>query len=68
MGEENHLKFLGTAGARHVVARQIRYSAGTYLRAGGRDIMIDPGPGTLVRCALVVCTPKYDPGAMREPR
>ena len=51
MSEKDTVKFLGTAGARFVVARQARYSAGTLLRLGGMGIMLDPGPGTLVRCA-----------------
>ncbi len=45
------VKFLGTAGARFVVARQLRSSAGTYIETGGLRVMLDPGPGTLVRCA-----------------
>jgi len=45
------VKFLGTAGARFVVARQLRYSAGAYLCLGGQHIILDPGPGTLLRCA-----------------
>lgn len=45
------IKFLGTAGARFVVARQLRSSAGTFVRIGGRNIVLDPGPGTLVRLA-----------------
>ncbi len=51
MSEEPLIKFLGTAGARFVVAKQLRYSAGTFLRLQGKNIMIDPGPGTLLRCA-----------------
>jgi phosphoribosyl 1,2-cyclic phosphodiesterase len=51
MGEKDFVKFLGTAGARFVVARQLRYSAGTFLRLRGKSIMLDPGPGTLVRAA-----------------
>ncbi len=43
------LKFLGTAGARFVVARQLRSSAGLYLYGQGKQVLIDPGPGTLVR-------------------
>jgi len=42
---------LGTAGARFVVARQLRSSAGTFLHLKGLSIMLDPGPGTLARCA-----------------
>jgi len=43
------VKFLGTAGARFVVARQLRFSAGTWLELSGTQILLDPGPGTLLR-------------------
>ena len=59
MSVKDSIKFLGTAGARFVVARQARYSAGTFLRLSGRSIMLDPGPGTLVRCAA--SRPRIDP-------
>ncbi len=52
------IKFLGTAGARFVVSRQMRYSAGVFIRSGGRNIIIDPGPGTLLR--LAKSRPKID--------
>ncbi|MFW5922990.1 MAG: MBL fold metallo-hydrolase [Planctomycetota bacterium] len=58
MNEFPHIKFLGTAGARFVMARQIRYSAGIFLRTGGQNVIIDPGPGTLLRCAR--CRPAID--------
>lgn len=45
------LKFLGTGGARFVVARQLRASGGTVISAGEVTLILDPGPGTLVRCA-----------------
>ena len=45
------IKFLGTAGGRYVVARQLRASGGTYISANGQNIMLDPGPGALVKCA-----------------
>jgi phosphoribosyl 1,2-cyclic phosphodiesterase len=45
------MKFLGTAGARFVVARQLRASGGIFLSAKGESLIIDPGPGTLVKCA-----------------
>lgn len=45
------LKFLGTGGARFVVARQLRASGGTVITAGDVRVVLDPGPGTLVRCA-----------------
>ncbi|MHC4788753.1 MAG: MBL fold metallo-hydrolase [Planctomycetota bacterium] len=52
------VKFLGTAGARFVMARQLRYSAGTFLSLQGQRVMLDPGPGTLLRCAK--CRPSID--------
>jgi ribonuclease BN (tRNA processing enzyme) len=48
---DNYLKFLGTAGARYVVAKQLRYSGGIFLHLQGKNIVLDPGPGTLVRLA-----------------
>lgn len=51
MKEAPFIKFLGTAGARYVVARQLRASGGVYISARGQNIILDPGPGTLVRCA-----------------
>ncbi len=45
------VKILGTAGARYVVAKQLRSSAGTYIEHEGTRLMLDPGPGTLVRMA-----------------
>ncbi|AEH44820.1 metallo-beta-lactamase family protein [Thermodesulfatator indicus DSM 15286] len=45
------IKILGTAGARYVVAKQLRSSAGTYIEYEGTRLVLDPGPGTLVRMA-----------------
>lgn len=39
---------MGTAGARYVVARQLRASGGLLLFVNGEITLIDPGPGTLV--------------------
>ena len=52
------IKFLGTAGARFVVAKQLRSSAGTYIETAGKRVILDPGPGTLVRMAK--SRPKID--------
>jgi len=41
--------FLGTAGARVMVASQILESGGLWFDLGGTEILLDPGPGTLVR-------------------
>lgn len=43
------LIFLGTAGARVVVANQILASGGLWLSLGGTELLLDPGPGTLVQ-------------------
>jgi len=56
---KNFIKFLGTGGARYVVSRQLRSSAGTWLNLKGKNILIDPGPGTLVHC--YASRPKLDP-------
>ncbi len=55
----NFIKFLGTAGARIVVARQLRSSAGIWLSLDGSNIYIDPGPGALAKC--FAARPKLDP-------
>jgi ribonuclease BN (tRNA processing enzyme) len=41
--------FLGTGGGRTVVFRQLRHSGGMWLHFANKNIMIDPGPGSLVR-------------------
>lgn len=56
------IKFLGTAGARFVMIRQLRASGGLWIKAGEENILIDPGPGSIVRCAA--CRPKLDPSAL----
>lgn len=59
---QDFLKFLGTAGARFVVSRQLRASGGLWLSLGGEEILIDPGPGSLVRCFS--SRPKLDPSKL----
>ncbi len=46
-----YVKFLGTGGARFVVAKQLRSSAGVLVESNERKLLIDPGPGTLARLA-----------------
>lgn len=53
------IKFLGTAGARYVMATQLRSSAGVYMEINGKKVILDPGPGTLVRMAH--SRPKLNP-------
>ena len=46
----NEIKFIGTAGARFVVTKQLRKSGGIYLNLDNTKVLIDPGPGSLIRC------------------
>lgn len=48
---EDKITFLGTAGARVMVANQILASGGLWLDLGGVELLLDPGPGTLVQAA-----------------
>jgi len=43
------ITFLGTAGARIMVANQILASGGLWLNLSGTEILLDPGPGTIVQ-------------------
>jgi phosphoribosyl 1,2-cyclic phosphodiesterase len=56
------IKFLGTAGARFVVMRQLRASGGVWLSVGETNLYLDPGPGALVRC--LNSKPKLEPSTM----
>ncbi len=53
------IRFLGTGGARFVVAKQIRASGGMWMQFGQTQIHVDPGPGALVRALATV--PPCDP-------
>ena len=53
------LKFLGTAGARFVMIKQLRASGGIWISYKGTNVLIDPGPGSIVRCST--SKPKLDP-------
>lgn len=58
----NYIKFLGTAGARFVMIKQLRASGGLWISCGAYNILIDPGPGSIVRCAT--SRPRLDPGRL----
>jgi ribonuclease BN (tRNA processing enzyme) len=45
------LTFMGTAGARFMVAKQLAASGGLYLEEGGSRLAMDPGPGAVVQYA-----------------
>ena len=55
----NTIKFLGTAGARFVVTKQLRKSGGIWLTIDDTNLLIDPGPGSLIRC--LSSKPKLNP-------
>jgi len=52
--------FLGTGGARAVVSKQLRASGGMWFTIGETHLIVDPGPGALVR-ANANRKPKLDP-------
>jgi len=56
------IKFLGTAGARFVMIKQLRASGGIWISCNGTNVLVDPGPGSIVRCA--VSKPKLDPSKL----
>ncbi len=60
--ENNFIKFLGTAGARFVMLKQLRSSGGIWLRYKDTNLIIDPGPGAIVRCHN--SRPKLNPAAL----
>jgi ribonuclease BN (tRNA processing enzyme) len=43
------ITFLGTAGARFMVTNQLTASGGLWLNLNGTQILIDPGPGSIVQ-------------------
>lgn len=47
--DDDEITFLGTGGARVVVANQLRATGGLLFYLEGNLIMVDPGPGSLVR-------------------
>lgn len=60
--KENYIKFLGTAGARFVMIKQLRSSGGIWISYKGTNVIIDPGPGSIVRCAM--SKPRLDPAKL----
>jgi len=45
----NSITFLGTAGARFMVTKQLTASGGTWLNLEDTQILVDPGPGCIVQ-------------------
>ncbi|MBW6462319.1 MAG: MBL fold metallo-hydrolase [DPANN group archaeon] len=42
------IQFLGTAGGRTSVSKQLRTSGGIYIETSGKKLYLDPGPGALI--------------------
>lgn len=61
-GKGDFIKFLGTSGARFVMIKQLRASGGIWVSSGGTNVLIDPGPGSIVRCAA--SKPRLDPSTL----
>jgi phosphoribosyl 1,2-cyclic phosphodiesterase len=59
---QGFIKFLGTAGARFVLTKQLRASGGIWFSVGKTNLYIDPGPGALVRC--LNSKPKLEPSVL----
>ena len=59
---KDFIKFLGTAGARFVMIKQLRASGGLWISCKGTNVLVDPGPGSIVRCAM--SRPKLDPSKL----
>lgn len=55
----DEIVFLGTGGARYVVAKQLRATGGLLFRIGGKNVLVDPGPESLYR--LLTFLPKFAP-------
>lgn len=60
--DNDYIKFMGTAGARFVVSRQLRASGGLWFALGGEQILVDPGPGSLVKC--LSSRPRMNPAGL----
>lgn len=43
------ITFLGTAGARFMVTKQLTASGGMWLNLAGTQVLVDPGPGSIVQ-------------------
>ncbi|UCD19868.1 MAG: MBL fold metallo-hydrolase [candidate division WOR-3 bacterium] len=46
---EDEIVFLGTGGARYVIAKQLRATGGILFRMGNKEVLVDPGPESLYR-------------------
>ncbi len=56
---KDEIIFLGTGGARFVIAKQLRATGGILFRVSGKNIVVDPGPESYYR--FLTYMPKFDP-------
>jgi ribonuclease BN (tRNA processing enzyme) len=56
---ENSITFLGTGGARLMVASQILASGGIWFNLNGTEILVDPGPGCIVHATRKKLNPEH---------
>lgn len=56
---KDEIIFLGTGGARFVIAKQLRATGGIFFRIGGKNILVDPGPESYYRFLTYI--PKFNP-------
>jgi ribonuclease BN (tRNA processing enzyme) len=59
LSDKDEIVFLGTGGARYVIAKQLRATGGMLFRIGRRNVLVDPGPESLFR--LLTYMPKFNP-------
>ncbi|MEO0128659.1 MAG: MBL fold metallo-hydrolase [candidate division WOR-3 bacterium] len=57
--KKDEIIFLGTGGARFVIAKQLRATGGIFFRIGGKNILVDPGPESYYR--FLTYLPKFNP-------
>jgi phosphoribosyl 1,2-cyclic phosphodiesterase len=55
--QRDSILFLGTGGARFTVAKQLLATGGAWMNLGGTQILMDPGPGSLVYAIKYGCEP-----------
>ncbi len=56
---KDEIIFLGTGGARFVIAKQLRATGGIFFRIGGNNLLVDPGPESYYR--FLTYLPKFNP-------
>ncbi len=55
---QNRIVFLGTGGGKNVMFHQVRRTGGIYISLDGNEVILDPGPGSLVNARLLKMKPE----------